>query len=100
MLARCKGVRQQRGASNRANSRRGAGVGESISGLFGSLGGPPYPPPPARPPLTRVSAAAGLRAGRGAASPSTVVLRAERRSFSFPWHRRARGRCVLCFVEG
>lgn len=73
MLARCKGVRQQRGASNRPKSRSGAGVGESVSCLFGSLRGPPHPPQPARPhSLTRVSAAAGLRAGRGAASSFTV----------------------------
>lgn len=75
-----EGARQQRGASSKAKSRSGAGVGK-LPGLLGLRG-----PPPARPhSLTRVSAAAGRAAGRRAASPSRVVLGVGRRSLSPPF---------------
>lgn len=55
-------------------------------------GEPPRPHAPHS--LTRVSAAAGRCAGRGAASSSRVVLGAGRRLLSLPGSR-----CVLFFVE-
>lgn len=94
----------RRGAGVRAtwsvqqmNSRSGAGVGEDVETV-----GFHHPPRPHAPhSLTRVSAAAGRVAGRGAASPSkgSPGRGAEVTLPSFPGVARP-GRCVLFFVEG
>lgn len=87
MLARCKGVRQQRGASNRAKSRSGESVGESISCLFGSLGGCTPPPSARTAPIHSLGSPPrrGCVPAAGRLLPPRCLLRAERRSFSFSW---------------
>lgn len=87
MLARCKGVRQQRGASNSAKSRSGERVGESISCQFGSLGGGTPPPSARTAPIHSLGSPPrrGCVPAAGRLLPPRCLLRAERRSFSFSW---------------
>lgn len=99
------GVRGCDSNVERPTGRR-AGVerawGKASPACLGPWGGAPHPPPPARPPFTH----SGLRRGgaacrpRGGFSLHGVSCEPSGGRSPFPGHRRARGRCVLCFVEG